>query len=495
MSQHPAKILIVDDEPAILDMVREFLALLGHDCSTAASAEEAIERIGQEGFDLVLTDLDLGGLTGLDVLEAVGHDDPAGTLVVIMTAFPTIENAIVALKNGAEDYVLKPFTLENLELVVGRVLEKQRLARENISLRESLALYRVSEALEAPLELPDYLRTVLDVAVNELQGEAAQLALMEGPEETTEVRRLLHQGKAEHALHLSPDDVRSLVGEMKKGEGALLRTREGGGPLLALPLRTRGEMVGLIAVHRSPGADPFTPAQARALTIIGAGTAVAIKNARLYNALQEQYLRTVRALVAAVEAKDPYTSGHSEMVSRYVVALAREVSLEPDRIDGLRVAALLHDAGKIGVPEAVLLKPGALDVAEYDIIKEHVTMSERIIAPLEMDDFIVEAIAQHHERLDGSGYPRGLAGEDITLWGRIMAIADSFDAMISDRIYRSRMPQAEAVTTLRRLAPARLDPDLVEAFARVQEKRDRGEVDIPSLAGTTPGPGPSGAEG
>jgi len=495
MSQRPARILIVDDEPAILDTVREFLSLLGHDCATAASAEEAIERIGREGFDLVLTDLHLGALTGLDVLEAVGHDDPAGTLVVIMTAFPTIENAIVALKNGAEDYVLKPFTLENLELVVGRVLEKQRLARENISLRESLALYRASEALEAPLELPEYLRTVLDVAVNELQGEAAQMALLEGPDEIIEVRRVPHPQQMDDELHLGPEDIRSLVGEMKEGEGALLRTREGGEPLLALPLRAGGEMVGLIAIHRLPGADPFTPAQARALTIIGAGTAVAIKNARLYNVLQEQYLRTVRALVAAVEAKDPYTSGHSEMVSRYVVALAREVELEPDRVDGLRVAALLHDAGKIGVPEAVLLKPDKLDATEYDIIKEHVVMSERIVAPLELDDFIVQAIAQHHERLDGSGYPQGLEGEGVTVWGRLMAIADSYDAMISDRVYRLRMTKSDAVAALRRLAPARLDADLVEAFIQVLEKRDRGEIAIPTIAENPPGSEPSGAEG
>jgi putative nucleotidyltransferase with HDIG domain len=495
MNQRPARILIVDDEPAILETVREFLSLLGYDCATAASAEEAIERIGQEAFDLVLTDLHLGALTGMDVLEAVGHDDPARTLVVIMTAFPTIENAIVALKNGAEDYLLKPFSLENLELVVGRVLEKQRLARENISLRESLALYRASEALEAPLELPEYLRTVLDVAVNELQGEAAQLALLEEPDGINNVWRLLPREQVGRELQLGSEDVRSLVEEMKRGEGALLRTREGGEPLLALPLRAGGEMVGLIAVHRRPGADPFTPAQARALIIIGAGAAVAIKNARLYNALQEQYLRTVRALVAAVEAKDPYTSGHSEMVSRYVVALAREVGLEPDRIDGLRVAALLHDAGKIGVPEAVLLKPSELDAGEYDIIKEHVVMSERIVAPLELDDYIVQAIAQHHERLDGSGYPQGLEGEGVTVWGRLMAIADSYDAMISDRVYRLRMSPTEAVVTLRRLAPARLDADLVEAFVRVLEKRDRGEVDIPAVDETTPKTEPPGAEG
>ncbi len=482
METSPARVLIVDDEPDIVEMVREFLTLIGHECTGTAVGGRALELLAGQSYDLVLTDLHLGDVTGMEILTAVRHEMPSDTMVVLMTAFPTIENAIEALKSGAEDYLLKPFTLETLELVVGRVLEKQRLARENINLRESLALYRASEALEAPLELPEYLSMVLDVAVNELQGEAAQLALLEEGEETAVVR-LLHRDQGSGLL-LRGDEVRVLAEQLQGGEGMLLRTREGGGPLLALPLRTAGELVGLIAVHRRSGELAFTPAQARALGIIGSGAALAIKNARLYNSLQEQYLRAVRALVAAVEAKDPYTSGHSEMVSRYVTALAREAGLEDGQVDGLRVAALLHDSGKIGIPEVVLLKPADLTPEEYDIIKGHVVMSGRIVEPLQLDAFITRAIVEHHERMDGSGYPRALAGEEISPGGRMMAIADSWDAMISDRVYRDRLGRAMASARLEELSGKGLDAGLVALFLEVLHKRDRGEIAIPSVHGS-----------
>jgi putative nucleotidyltransferase with HDIG domain len=193
----------------------------------------------------------------------------------------------------------------------------------------------------------------------------------------------------------------------------------------------------------------------------------------------------VRALVAAVEAKDPYTSGHSEMVSRYVTALAREAGLENEQVDGLRVAALLHDAGKIGIPEAVLLKPTGLTPEEYDIIKGHVAMSERIVEPLQLPAFITRAITEHHERLDGSGYPRALAGDEISAGGRMMAIADSWDAMMSDRVYRGRLGREKAVARLKEQSGNSLDAGLVGLFMEVLDKRDRGEIAIPSVHGSS----------
>jgi putative nucleotidyltransferase with HDIG domain len=234
-----------------------------------------------------------------------------------------------------------------------------------------------------------------------------------------------------------------------------------------MPLRAGGDLVGLLALHRVTGSPQFTPAQAKALAIIGAGAAVAIKNARLYNSLQEQYLATVRSLVAAVEAKDPYTSGHSEMVSRYASWLARAAGLEEEQVDAMRVAGLLHDAGKIGVPEAILLKKGSLTAEEYEVIKEHVVISERIVEPLKLPEHVMRPISEHHERLDGTGYPRGLSEDQISIWGRIMAIADCFEALISDRVYRSRMSDDEALGMLEKMAPRRLDADLVALMEKI----------------------------
>ena len=478
-SQQPS-ILIVDDEPAIVTTVEDYLDVLGYPCTTTTDPRQALELIRNRPFDLVITDLMMDDIGGMDILDAARSADASGTMVVLMTAFPTVENAVAALKRGAEDYLLKPFSLDSLELVVSRTLERQRLARENISLKESLALYRASEALEAPLDLPEYLELVLDVAVEELGGRTAELALFEGEGETRVIEHRIRRGPECRLLVEGPYRLEALADRLDQESGPL---QEAGGdgriPLLAIPLRAGGDPVGLIAVCRDEETAQFTPAEGKALAIIGSGAAVAIKNARLYNTLQEQYLRAIRALVAAVEAKDPYTSGHSEMVSRYASHLARRTGYEDEFVEAIRIAGLLHDAGKIGVPEEILLKKGSLTSAEYDVIKGHVAMSERIIEPLQLSELIRRAVSEHHERLDGSGYPRGLKGDQISVAGRLLAIADAFDAMTSDRVYRSRMSEDEALETLMRLSPGRLDAGLLDQFSDLILRRQAGEIDIP----------------
>ncbi|MFO7768634.1 MAG: response regulator [bacterium] len=463
MPQDPANILVVDDEPDILGPVKEFLEAQGYGCTATTDPSKAIELLGEETFDLVITDLKMGGLTGMDVLEAAGSSDAAGTRVVMMTAFPTVENAIEALMSGAEDYILKPFSFDALQKVVERTLEKQRLARENVSLRESLALYRASEALEAPLELPQYLEMILDVAIQDLDCGTAQLGLTEENGRGCAISQRVGRARDEsRGLLLEDEELEQLCREFPGEGSSVLNRSNGSGPLLALPLRASGEMVGVIALRRGPGASEFTSAEAKAVGIIASGTAVAVQNARLYNSLQRHYLRAIRSLVAAVEAKDPYTSGHSEKVSRLAQALAREAGLEEEQVEGIRVAGLLHDAGKIGVPESILLKKGPLTEEEYEVIKGHVEISGRIVEPLGLEPHIVDAISQHHERLDGSGYPRGISEDQLSAEARILAIADTLDAMTSDRVYRSRMSLERIMDTLDRLAGRKLDADYVE---------------------------------
>jgi len=465
--QRPS-ILIVDDEPSITDVVHEYLSTLGYDCTSTSDPEEALRRLRESTFDLVITDLNMGQLSGMDVLKAARGTDASDTMVVLMTAYPTVENAIEALMSGADNYILKPLSLETLKHVVEGSLEKQRLARENVSLKESLALYRASEALEAPLELPEYLNMVLEVALGELEGQAAQLVLLEGDATERRVLQQIRRDPSGGTLKLTEEEMLRLAGELAEESGAMTTTDIGDhGPLLVLPLRAGGDVVGLLAVHRRKGEAAFTPAQAKALSIIGSGAAVAIKNARLYNSLQEQYLGAIRALVTAVEAKDPYTSGHSEKVGQYGQMLAHEVGADQEIIEGMRVVGLLHDAGKIGVQESILLKKGNLTKEEYKHIKDHVNMSMRIIKPLPLPDFVPRAISEHHERLDGSGYPKGLSGEEISLSGRIIAIVDVWDAITSDRVYRTRMNRQEALDTLDDLAIDKLDRELTEIFKNV----------------------------
>ena len=175
------------------------------------------------------------------------------------------------------------------------------------------------------------------------------------------------------------------------------------------------------------------------------------------------------ALATAIEAKDPYTEGHVERVASYALTLGKEVRLAPWELLALRKAAILHDVGKIGVDESILLKPGSLTEEEFNQLKTHTIIGERICRPLGQNRVILEVIRHHHERYDGKGYPDGLAGEDIPIAARIMAVVDAYDALTSDRPYRARRSQEQAVEILKQEAGKQFDPKIATAFISLLE--------------------------
>jgi len=179
---------------------------------------------------------------------------------------------------------------------------------------------------------------------------------------------------------------------------------------------------------------------------------------------------TLIALAQAVEAKDPYTQGHLERVVHYATLLAQEVGLPPRNLELLRKACLLHDVGKIGIREGILLKPGPLTQEEFQEMKKHSTIGERICRPLSHTQVIADVVRHHHERYDGAGYPDSLAGEEIPLMARIMAPVDAYDALTSDRPYRRRRSREEAITVLREESGRQFDPSLVLVFIDLYER-------------------------
>ena len=177
----------------------------------------------------------------------------------------------------------------------------------------------------------------------------------------------------------------------------------------------------------------------------------------------------ILSLAIAIEAKDPYTEGHVDRVASYALSLGGETGLAPWELQLLRKAAILHDVGKIGVNELVLLKPGPLSADEFNHMKSHTLIGERICRPLQQDRLILEVIRHHHERYDGKGYPDGLAGEDIPVAARIMAVVDAYDALTSDRPYRNRLSQEQARQILKQEAGKQFDPKIATAFVSMLE--------------------------
>jgi HD-GYP domain-containing protein (c-di-GMP phosphodiesterase class II) len=194
---------------------------------------------------------------------------------------------------------------------------------------------------------------------------------------------------------------------------------------------------------------------------------VVIDNTNLYLDLERFVINVVKALVHAIEAKDVYTRGHSERVSRCCTRMAERLNLDSRQKVSLHWASILHDIGKIAIAEHILNKPEALTDREYGIIQEHPKKGFHILKPLEQLSDALPGILHHHERWDGGGYPRGLKGKGIPVLARVIAVADTFDALTSERPYRAARSQQEALAIIRELAGTQLDPDLVNVFHEV----------------------------
>jgi len=213
----------------------------------------------------------------------------------------------------------------------------------------------------------------------------------------------------------------------------------------------------------------FRQSELRLLQSMAKQISVLLANMDLYHELQHFVISMVKSLVYAIEAKDVYTRGHSERVNRYAMLMAERLKLDKTEKEVLNWASILHDIGKIGIPESVLNKPGSLDDEEFRIIKGHPEKGYNILEPLEQISESLPGVLHHHERYDGRGYPHGLKGEDIPFLARIIAVADTFDAITSNRAYRSSKSPEEALAIMDQVAGTQLTPDLVEVFKEVFE--------------------------
>jgi len=232
-------------------------------------------------------------------------------------------------------------------------------------------------------------------------------------------------------------------------------------------LRAGDEVVGSLSLYRE-GKKKFTSEEQRLYATIIPQISVALKNLQLYRDTRRLFIESIQALTAAIDAKDPYTEGHSERVTELSLKIAREMGFTEEELERLRLSALLHDIGKIGIEERILRKETPLNNEEYEKIKEHPEVGARILLPIrELKEDVIPAVRSHHERWDGNGYPEKLKGEEIPLFARIIAVADTFDAMTSDRPYRKAKSTQEAFREILRNSGTQFDPQVVDAFQKV----------------------------
>jgi response regulator RpfG family c-di-GMP phosphodiesterase len=502
--EEAARILVVDDERVIREILAEFLTLEGFSVHTVEDGEKALVELRLHPYDLLITDLKMPRLSGLQLLEKI-EAERLGVLTVLMTGFGTVETAIEAMKKGAYDYLLKPFKVEEVIHVVERALYRQRLQTENIRLREALTIYRVSEAIALSHEIEKILDVVLRAAIDEVKADVATLHLLDG-----------RTGQFEERVRIVGTDVDQRTGVPSPAFGVLAEQFAQGVPILAhggkaarfftessapqelssfvaVPLQVRGHMVGVMNVFAFTPGKKFDEGHRKMLAVLASRAASAIDNARLYGelrdsndsltranlSLEEMFQQTVAGFAQALEESDLYTRGHSERVAVYSEILARGLTLPEAEIRNIVQAGVMHDVGKIGVRYDMLNKPGKLTPEEVAVFRQHPEKGKRILDPVPCLHGLIDGCWCHHEWFDGGGYPRGLSGQNIPLVGRIVAIADAYDAMTSDRAYRRALSHEVAISEIERCSGSQFDPELGDAFVKLveawrREMRERG---------------------
>jgi putative nucleotidyltransferase with HDIG domain len=345
-------------------------------------------------------------------------------------------------------------------------------------------LLRIGTAMSSDQALDNILELTIETSIQALNATSGAIFLKD---KNDELKIMLSSGlDKEIASHI----------KIKKGEGFVGQVVETGKAdsveftqkdisfekklglaqksLMCAPLITKGKAIGAITIEDRKDNKGFDDEDDIILLENLAGqAAIAIENNRLNQDIERTYLETISTLALAVEAKDPYTRGHAKRVADYSLKMADEFALDKATKDMLRDAALLHDIGKIGVKDEILLKPGKLTSEERRHMELHPIIGENILRPIHSLSRIAYLVRHHHERVDGSGYPDGLDKDDLTLPLKIMTAADAYDAMTSNRPYRKAMTHGEAIKELQRCSGSYFDPKVVEVFANTIKKNDK----------------------
>jgi len=357
--------------------------------------------------------------------------------------------------------------------------------------RDLVTLYRVVNTINALRDPRELASTIAQTVIDVTKADRVAVLVGKGPEAALNPVASRERGKEGDVANFAVS--RTVVTDvLRRGVSVLSRNvpkdeRYAAGQslimqrvqsMMCVPLLAQGEIVGALYVDSRGDPNAFDEQDLELMAAIGNQAGVALKRAQLVQDLENLFFSSIRSLVAAIDAKDRYTHGHSERVTTFALRLAKEIDLPEHERDILQLAGLLHDVGKIGVPEWVLNKPGELTDDEFALVMRHPVHGAEIISNIQSPHVpeVAASVLHHHERWDGSGYPGGLKGEESPRVARILALADAFDAMTSDRPYRKGYEMEQAARVVRDCSGTQFDPAVVEVFWRLHE---RGELVLP----------------
>ncbi len=354
--------------------------------------------------------------------------------------------------------------------------ETKDMGAESFQIKHLSALNEISKTVNSAYTVNEMLDIIVASAVRELDAEKCSLFFYKPGSQELVLKnskginkKSIHNGKfllGEGVVGWVAENKTPLKLKNAANDKRFIWEKEHdcNVPMLCIPIICKDELKGVMCVEKAPRKDEFTEVNFEFLLILANQAAIAIDNAQLFNHLQKSYFDTISALANAVEAKDPYTLGHSERVTQYSITIGEQLGLSSAEIKTIQYAAILHDVGKIGVSGNILNKVGRLTFEEYCVIKQHSVIGENIIKRVDFLQGTRPIIRGHQERYDGSGYPDGLLGDEIPYLARILAIADVFDALTTDRPYRRAFYYKDAIKIIKESSGKHLDPKIVKVF-------------------------------
>lgn len=490
-------LLIIEDQPAVREVVAEIAGELSQEVRVGqvGSLEEARAVLVSEEWNGLITDMSLGDGNALEMIASLKEGGVKMPPTILMSGFLTSARMSQALQLGIEHVLAKPFAPDVLLDCLEKMLSKDdahavvsgdkpkrqkrtsdRLLPEMFEMDRRLGLvYRMFDEIPAQHDVSSVCSSALNLAVEVVHAKGGYLAFFERSHHKLVMVSSQGMGEVVPSCTLDETSFQPLVA----GEEELIQSFPDAPGIcwpgvnalhhVAIPVRLQGVSMGVLCLIDPASSEPLKSETRQMLGLLVKELDTLLDNRAVHAALADNMRETLIALVRSLEARDRYTRDHSGRVGALSATLAEDMGLDQDRVDLIRTGGLLHDIGKCGIPDAVLLKPGRYTENEFAIMKAHPAIGDNILK--NMDTMIRERLMlrHHHERYDGLGYPDRLSGEDIPLEARIVCVADAIDAMTTHRVYRMARPLSFCVEQLKTGSGTQFDPEIVKvALAAIE---------------------------
>ena len=469
-------ILIVDDEPVILNTSSEILRRAGYKVITVSSGEDGYEQLKTGEFDAVITDIKMSGMGGIAFINKIREDVSTDIPIIVITGHGTIDTAIESMKHGAQGFILKPFTPFELKSSVEDVIRKSNIIRENMRLKAFLPIFEVNKKLLSELDINSLLKIIVEESSRYTSCDRASLMLLEDDGSLILKASLGLAVDSDTAIRIKTGE--GISGWVAENREPLLLNKDSDIPenlrdmmksqeirsALCIPIIIKEKLHGVLNLSKTTDSQPFTHSDMDMVSVLCGQAAIALENSKLYGKVHGLYIGIIATLASAIEARDPYTAGHAIRMAEYSKSIAIKLGVSDREVETIYRAGLLHDIGKIGIPDHILLKKGYLDENEARIMRDHPEIGGKILDKMEGLGDVAAIVRQHHTYFDGRNSLNNTKGKEILIGARIISVADAFEAMTSVRPYKKAIPVSEAVKELKKMSAIQFDPEVVDAF-------------------------------